>query len=83
MIPKSKNRTFSPREELKDYEMQDILVSQQEESPFMIISIVSEGFDSPITVTWSDRFKKFEDFWMSHRIDSDISNVINSQVVDS
>ena len=50
MIPKSKNRTFSPREELKDYEMQDILVSQQEESPFMIISIVLEGFDSPITV---------------------------------
>ena len=78
-----KNITLSDREEAKTHEMHDTSSHQPNESPFTVVNIALDGFGKPITVIWSGKFEKFENFWMSSTIDWDILNATNAWMDDS
>ena len=77
------NITLLDREEIKNYEIEDVPDNQLEGPHLTVVNLVLERLDKPITIICSEKYEKFEDFWMSATIDKDISISIDDNMVDS
>ena len=77
------NITLLDREDIKNYEIEDVPDNQLEGPHLTAVNLVLERLDKPITIICSEKYEKFEDFWMSATIDKDISISIDDNMVDS